>query len=982
MTDRLPAANSGFSSSEEDRDLLSCRRARPRDLGDVSYLRYRRYALFLKPFTKILLVGSMISVAYASSTLEQVSSVYRLKGPPGAPLSVRTETNAQASRACQSKSTLDLVLVFVNAQQAEPWIELENFSKSGPCEVKAYPTAQHFEMRLSYKGSSRQQLKTLSYGTDNNWIVDHWVVGSSASTTNTSSAPKGKARVPTRQSRGARNPLVDFSDQVLDVYQDGDSWNKILGQMGQTLSFESPELDRFRVAVNEQSVALKNKPRHLRPLAPPLLSLPMLDAGLVFAEESFELGRFERSDLTKTDPQREKTALEGLNYLSVLFQRKDWVKIRESMSVLERSNVKDLIPSQSARWWALKGFVLSKLGEELSNNSLKREALDAWREGLRTVAGRGAEEQVGADFMVLESLRELFNAKQYYAAAALLAWSQKYRWSPRTEERLGYLKAEAHYRMGLIDEAHEYFKEFVEARKDIPLSAAIDRRLMPLAAFRLGDAQLRQNRYKEAIADYTAAFSNIPTQQKLSFEGAWYPSELRHYPQVFFHRAEAHLRSGSITNALTDLRAFVNFASDHPNLGIVMYRIGDLLELVEAPHEKIEGAWRECVFRTGENLGGKLCQARQSSRSVKPENRAEWPKIISHAEDILKAGNLGAFEASFKEELRLYSRILMAHAFLRAGDPFQAYQQIELTRGIEGPNDFRAWAHEYRLSALAGYLLSKVDAGRASEVMGISENARKSPGLDEARPELIWPMARAYADLGLWKAALGHVEKGLEADAKMRPAEDRPYLPSPIEWRKLRAQVELRLLLAGDIDAKTVETHLKEIKTDGKDPELLRMWKDFYKIVRRPAGEAQTLAQLRKIAALSQDEWKRYFETLSETKKTRELRSELETYVGPWLSATDGRNPADAPSADIFFMLFEVRELQGDTSGAATVLNHLLAHDDLGQALRKEQLLYRQGQLRRREGRVQEARQSFEAAKALAGDSMWGRLSVSELQSL
>lgn len=982
MNNRLRAANFVLSVRPVDAGLPCFRTAHSRDLLDVSYKTYRHTALFLKRFTQTLLILLIIPSSYAASTLEKVSSVYRLKGPLEAPDSLRTETSLKGSAACQGKSVADLILGFSEPAKAQAWIDIERFSSQGPCEIKAYPTPDGFELRLSYAASSGSEFQTLSYGTQSNWIVDHWLVVREKSGKKTTKTIQGKKAKAKASPNDGLSPLVNFSDKVLDIYQDQEAWNKILGQMGQVVSFESPELDRFRVALSERDVSFDKKPRSQRPLLPPLLSLPMLDAELSFGEQAYEIARFEKDDLPKHDTQHVAAALEGLNYLRQLVDDKEWLKARESIAVLEKGNVRKLIPVDSARWWAIKGLVYRRLGESLASRDLHRESLDIWRTGLRRVAGSGGNDQAGADYMMLESLRDLFSDGQYYAAAAMLAWSQRFRWSPPTEERLAFLRAEAHYRLGLMREAHELFADYVNSRKDVPLSAAFDRRLLPLAAFRLGDAQLRQNLYKEAISDYTDAFALIPTQQKMSFEGSWYPSEINRYPQVFFHRAEARLRQGNIGAALSDLRAFVSFAADHPNLGLILYRIGDLMELAGAPKEKVDGAWRECVFRTGENLGGKLCKARQARRALNAKNRGEWPRLVADIEDVLLSKNIAAFEPSFASDLKIYVRILLADGFLSAGDPFQSYQQFDRTRGLEASPDLLAWLQEYRLSALSGYLDSKVEDGKASEVMTALQKAKALPGLDESRPELIWPLARAYAALGLWKQSYEYAQRGLASDATKRPYKDRPYLPFPSDWRKIRSRVELKLLLAGDIETTTVEKHLKELSGESKDPEILRLWKDFYKLSRNPGKEAETLAALKKVAALSAEEWKRYFEVLLLTKNERSLRAELESYVGPWLSSAPGKAGSDAPSGETFFMLFEARERQGDLSGAATVLSYLLVKADLGTSLSKEQLLFRQGQLRRKEGKLQEARQSFEAAKALSADSMWGRLSVSELQSL
>src|SRR5690606_14794867 len=107
------------------------------------------------------------------------------------------------------------------------------------------------------------------------------------------------------------------------------------------------------------------------------------------------------------------------------------------------------------------------------------------------------------------------------------------------------------------------------------------------------------------IKAYSNALSKMPSLEKVSFEGAWYPAELRFYPQALYHRAEAALRIGKEQSALADLRAFANFSLDHPNSSLVLFRIGDLLESLGAEEEKIDGTWRECLFRSSEGIGSR-----------------------------------------------------------------------------------------------------------------------------------------------------------------------------------------------------------------------------------------------------------------------------------------------------------------------------------------------------------------------------------------
>lgn len=954
----------------------------------VSCRPYRHNALFLKAFIAILQLISLNSNTYAESRLEKVSSIYRLRGPDSPPLSVRAElTPKNTSGSCGGKRTADLVLSFRNQEQAAAWIDFESFTSQGPCEVKAYPLANAFEFRLSYLTGSNEELQWLSYEIEGAWLVDHWKVNP---TLKTSKSKVKKSVTQKVSSKGLQqslksNPLLDFNEKVVDLYEDQESWKKILGQAGQALSFDTPELDRFRVSVNTYDASYAKLPLEKRPLKLPLLALPLLDASLEFAEEKLEIPIFEKRDLDseglKGASERDVAlALEGLNYLRKLYLDKQWLKARESIHILEKGSSRKLVPQDSAKWWALKGLVYQRLGVDLKDDEFAKQGLDYWREGLRRVAGRGAPEQAYADYMVLESLRLMFLRSLFYPAAALLAWSERFRWSPSTEERLAFWRAEVHYRLGLMDESRELFEKFLELRKDVPLSASFDRRLVPLAFFRIGDSRMRQNDYKRAIQDYSKAFSQIPTQEKISFEAAWFPMEIRYYPQVLFHRAEASLREGNVANALSDLRAFVNFALNHPNLGLIMYRIGDLLELVGGPVEKVEGAWKECVFRAGDDIGGKLCKARQAVRDIRDDNKNAWPRLVAEVEDLLTAKNIKVFEPSFEEDLKLYVHVLLIHTFLSRKDPFQAYMQSRKVRGLESTSDLRDWIDEYRVSAVAGYMAKKRDEGKFKEVLSLYAEAKNPPGLKANRPEILWNLAKTYQALGAWKNALEFVESGMTANSQNRPHDSRPYLPSQEDWKILKIENQIKLISSQEVSPADVAKNLEQLK-DKKSQTYWALSLEFARVSKNPKREIASFENLEKLRGLSWIEYERYLGLLREQKSFKTWKSKMEAVLSPWASR-DLKTAQDAPPLKLLFELFEARELAKDLLKAETLINKLLQEASSDSIITREQLLYRRGILLKNLGRKTDARQSFENAKTLAPESVWGKLSNTELQAL
>ncbi len=886
---------------------------------------------------------------------------------------------------CPKGPALSLNLEFKNKSDADKWLDLEMFSK-GPCDVAAFPKPQSFVLRLSYPQKSFKSLGVISYETQTGLVVDHWYEGQNSQT-------KRKARVKTNsksKARDALNPLLKMNETLQGVFEDQESWAKILGKQGSAYSFDSPELDRFRTKQLADFDRFNREDLIKVPLKVPLLTLPYLDAQLNFEKQEIEIKDFEENSLAADEErkysERDKaTALKGLNYFAELVRKKEWVAANESIRILESSKFQGLLPRSQALWWALKGFVTIELGKKTEDKLIMLRGFDYWRDGLRKTAGRGGMELAYSDYMLLESLRNLFLENEFYAAAATLAWVQKYRWSPETEERIAFLRAEVHYRLGLMDESHLLFEEFIESRKKLPVSAAYDRRLLPVAFFRLGDIRLRQKRYEESVNFYTKALNNMPSLNKVNFEGSWYPSELRFYPQALYHRAEAYLRIGKEQAALGDLRAFAHFSLDHPNSDLVLFRIGDILESLGAEPSKIDGTWRECVFRSSEGVGSRLCAARQAVRSMLSGDPQKWPRFAAVVEDVVNAKNLEKFPAEFKEDLKIYIRIILADALLKRDSPYQAFEQLERAKTSSGDSKLKAWALEYQLSALAGHLSKRIEIGRYREAIKAFSDAKKRRKLDVLRPEVQWPLIEAYRKLGITSLATEQLDLAWPyVDSKM-PHASRPYLPSLMDWAGMRLELLTDVYKDDKNRAKDVASALKNFEKAGASPrQAIRAKIKIKSIEEKPKDEIELWNKLQKIDVFSWEDIAGYATLLNSTKKYKDELNLLERNVGAWLKVREADRPQPAPSVMLIFSLFEARERAEEWGPAYAALNFLKSMDEknYGEALTRAQIFYREGNLNKEMGRKTDARQSFESAKSMAPDSVWARLSEGELGTL
>lgn len=947
---------------------------------------YRHTALYLKLFIITSLFSSVISNVYAESTLERVGSVWRLKGPPGNLPELRIERTRKRVASCpRGRALSDLVMRFPSKKDADPWIAL-NILNKGPCETIAYPTSTGYELRLSYPSRETGILKKIAYQTNTSWVIDHWFAAKPKPKQDVTEVDK-ETMIP--GSGRMNNPLLDLNQELVSLYEDQDSWAKILGDQGTVYSFDTPELERFRTEARSRHKRFVEKDVTTVPLKIPLIDLPLLDAQLQFQETELELGLFQERDLdskgVKKMTNREKQALvDGLNYFRLLTKEEKWLEARESLRILETGNLKHGLPKDTALWWAVKGLINIRLAEKLDDDAVYQRGLDYWRDGLQRVAGRGGPEQQYSSFMLLESLRRLFENDQYYAAAATLAWSQRVRWGPETEERLAYLRAEAHYRLGLFEESRELFWEFTNSRKDLPLSAAFDRRLLPLAYFRLGDVLLRTSRYAEAVKEYSRVFSEIPSSEKISFEGAWYPVEVRYYPQALYHRAEAALRLGDEVNALADLRAFIHFALDHPNATLVFFRIGDLLESMGASDEKIDGTWRECLFRSAEDVGNKLCGARQAIRRIKKDEPNRWPRLVAAVEGISKASDLHKFSATFNSDLKAYQGIILAHAFLKIDEPFQAYDQIRRPKLSDVSPQLVSWAKEYEVSGLAGYLQTVLARKEYKKVIELYSQSYREKKIAYLRSEVQWPLVQAYSEMGLISLAKKQSELSRVYAETHKTHPTRPYLPSESDWVFKRLDVEVALFEAEQRDSSEVDRLMAAAqKVSGRERDKLRIAVRIAAVKGDREQEIRHWNSLRKVDVLSWRDIARMSDLLKAEKNNGARMELLEANVGAWLSVAASRRPQPAPQPSLIYDLFEARDKSKKWGPAYAALEFLAAMEaeQLAPNLTKAQILFQQGKVQREMGRQADARQSFEGARDLAPESLWGQLSVSELKT-
>ncbi len=932
----------------------------------------------------------------------------RLKGPADAIPEVRVSSTQSQGGQCLGRPTHDLVLVF--SKSPDSWIEGLSAAVEGskqkktafsPCETNARPLKEGFEIRLSYpkpKLSSKEagsQLKTLVFKTSDSLVIDHWI---------TKSLKPQKKETPYWDTSGEMDagsvggvPLR-LTGTLLDVFEDQMEWEKALGSNVTAYDLNSPELDRFRWPQADPVLGIPTEPIERRRLELPYFDFPSMDQSVGFAEEKITFDRnFVESDLhlekspnlkpTETDI---KQTLEGLNFVITLARKNDWLRALKALEVLEKSKYAKFIPRNTIQLTLLRGNVYLQLGKELKDKNFQNKGVSIWRDGLRNFAGEGGDNVEFLEKMLLETIRLLFKEGLSYAAAGTLSWAQGYSWSKRTEERLSFLRGEAFFQLGLYDESFKTFDRFFTSRADKPLNTSVDRRLVPAAAFRLGDIRMRQEKFAEAKMEYTRAINQIPTLSKFSFEGSWYPNELALFPHVFFNRAEASLRLGLEQNALKDLRSFIFITPNHTKVGLVLFRIGEVLKNLGAADDMVTNAWRECIFRVPETLGAKLCEARKAALEITTSPKTSWPRLIGTVEAALPKGIRNFWDSVPPEDLEVYVNLVLSDAFIRRGEAQQAWLRLDSIRTKEPSAYLKAWTHEYSVVAFTGLLDNDLSKGAYKNVVSEYEKRKTVLFFGATRAEVLWRVAVAYERLRLLKEAKTTLDQADQLKQKVNRQISRPFDPTLEDWNYFRAKIETDILADDPRNAENSKNAIEKLMQNKIQTQ--RLWVRYGELAKDFKIAKEAWEFIRAKEGLSWSDVESYAKVLADLKEPKGRLDLLEGSVGVWFLEKDKLKTAEngklskTPPLVLLLKLADARfEVDAQKDKSLAVYDFLLLQEDGELAkfqITKPMVSYKKGIALKKFGKYTDARTEFNSAFTAGPDTLWGKLSASEVKEL
>jgi tetratricopeptide (TPR) repeat protein len=929
---------------------------------------YRNESLLIKHGWRILTIALLFPNLSQAIELKGVMQLNRLtvaesplpsevsvsKGSICGPLTQELKLSYKQATAPMAKSLATRVEV------ENPAIKL--------CEKRALHDADGtFHLYFAYKVPKGKVLTIQKSEANGRLIVDHWI----------DLAPKKikNARVPASRAKN-NNHVIGKIENLNDL-------SKIeTVELRSFTNYESP----YRDEKVEKNSVLRKTPLKNRAIEIPILEFKTASTEVEFVPQEFPYKEFLLAS-HKTSPALK----EAIDAIVEMARREDWVRASAANEILLKSKLGREYRSLGFFVPALSGHLKiksSRFEPGKQDNLLFSGGISVWRETLLKQAVGHKHSDPFLDFMYLESLRYLFEQKDHYTGLALIDEAKGIKWSSAVIERSDYLQGLALFALGMRQKAEQSFTKYIQDRKKLNIKDVSDRRLLPSAAFRLGDIEFSRQNYAKALENYERAMDYLSGSSKVNLEGYVYPRSMVSFSHVLFNMAEAHIRMGDYAKALKRLRALISFDIVGTNHGIALYRIGELLHYLGSDNKRVISIFRECAYRHEGYLSGSLCDLRASIMEPQNSNRKFWPRLEAKFSQF-ENSKLRADRTSISDsDRKMYMSLLKAKFYFERERPLIALAALDKTRNLESSKYLKDWNFEYSGSALLGSMREYLRQGDYQAVIGSYEKRRKTQLLYVERPDLALVAARAYADQGLWAEAKKAFDRATDLKEAIGRSQARPFDFSETEWKYTDAQIYVGLYAEGKATREQAELKLKALN-DSHTPSLLLLI-GFAQKSSNLILEIKGWARLSELSSLDWLQLKSYSSALLKSSKhTKALREVLETHVGKWFYEKDKTGAKlsqknDNPGSVLMQRLAEARIRDNATDSGLRVLEFLVRQDSesLDPSTPKEMLLYSMGKVFASKKDYASARRVFDAATTLAPASVWGRLAAAEVRQL
>lgn len=219
------------------------------------------------------------------------------------------------------------------------------------------------------------------------------------------------------------------------------------------------------------------------------------------------------------------------------------------------------------------------------------------------------------------------------------------------------------------------------------------------AGFQQGDVYFHSKDYTSAIHEYRRVATKFENYSKDA-------------PNIFFNLAEAQFWLKDYKSSLESFREFLQRFPSNSFGGYAMTRLGEIMELLGAPKQKVTGAYLESYFRFRDTPGAYLAKVHiNSSRfslmkpkeleAVQKEDVSEMPKGIDGIDAFVKLQESDGFfsRKEFEKGRAILTKFVQENPTSSYLDIYKNRISKNLTREIENQNENKNY-----VGALENYL--------------------------------------------------------------------------------------------------------------------------------------------------------------------------------------------------------------------------------------------------------------------------------------
>ena len=501
------------------------------------------------------------------------------------------------------------------------------------------------------------------------------------------------------------------------------------------------------------------------------------------------------------------------------------------------------------------------------------------------------------------------------------------------DEQKDFMAAEAALYKSRLTEAEELFNRFSSHQTPI----------RPLALYRLAETWYKLQKYPQALAAFREA------------EKLW-PAYLELNPGVTFYYGDSIARSGELTSARTLLAGLVARLADKTYAPALLVRLGDILARQGHDHEA-QAIYQNVADYFKDNKASQMALMRKADSEFLQSTPWNYRTIS----DVYLNASRQSGDLDMREEAH-FKHVLLESIHGEAGEALQ------MVMGFQ--RKFPRGAYVAVVKTIREVLVAEVYRGTAwnndpSALVRFMDVQHEYLAFCVEQPGFLATVTSAYNEAG-------------------RPIELVRLLTTLVEriWTASVAP-ELYVSIADNAeligDTATAERTIKIFLNKFPASPQARLMSERLGAIYYSAGKHQqvkdTLLWLLNKGERAKRADSLYY--LGRSLWTLQLNQHAAKAMDLYLSASSGRDPSNVP--DAYFVAASARESSGDHKGALKLFEAALKLPD---HKRKEEFVYKAGQINLSAGNANRAKSLFDQLAKDGKDPDWQNLARQALASI